>query len=209
MQAFVFDLDGVIRHWNNPDIVGRAEREHGLPDGAIFGAAFDGELLQNATTGALTDDEWRAEVVRRLADLYPDADAAGAVAAWSEPHGDLLPGSREILERARSFGTVCLLSNATSRLQRDLKALGIFDQFDHIFNSFDIGYAKPDLRVYEHVERELGLCGEQIVYVDDSAANVAAASERGWVSLLASPTITLANLITPILDDRENPDPPV
>lgn len=216
MKAFVFDLDGVIRHWNNPDIVGRAEREHGLPDGAIFGAVFDGVLLAQATTGAVTDDEWRAEVVRRLADLYPDADAAGAVAAWSEPFGDLIPGSLEILERARSFGKVCLLSNATSRLSRDLKALGIVDLFDYIFNSFDIGYAKPDHRVYEQVERELGLQGGQIVYVDDSAANVAAASGRGWVSLLASPTNTLANLINPILDERKNldstqmvPEPPV
>lgn len=204
MQAFVFDLDGVIRHWNNPDIVGRAEREHGLPDGAIFGSAFDSEMLLQVTTGVITDDAWRAEVTRRLAELHPGADAAGAVAAWNEPFGDLIPGSIEILERARHHGVVCLLSNATSRLPDDLRALEIHDRFDHIFNSSDIGYAKPDDRVFEHVERQLGIPPDEIIYVDDGPANVEAATGRGWVSLLASPRATLMALMTPLLDSLES-----
>lgn len=200
MKAFVFDLDGVIRHWDNPNIVGRAEREHGLPDGAIFAAAFEGDLLAQATTGRITDDAWRTDVVRRLAEQHPNANVAGAVAAWSEPFGELIPGSVEILQRARHYGKVCLLSNATSRLPDDLKALGIDGMFDYIFNSSEIGYAKPDHRVYEHIERELGIAGDQIVYVDDGKSNVEAAAERGWVSLLASPDNTLSMLITPLLD---------
>lgn len=204
MQAFVFDLDGVIRRWNNPDIVGRAEREHGLPDGAIFGSAFDSEMLQQVTTGVITDDAWRAEVTRRLSELNPTADAAGAVAAWSEPFGELITGSVEILQRARHHGVVCLLSNATSRLPADLRELGIDGLFDHIFNSSDIGHAKPDPQVYQHVEAELGLHGDQIIYVDDGPANVDAAAGRGWVSLLASPRATLTALMEPLLDSLES-----
>lgn len=200
MKAFVFDLDGVIRRWDNPNIVGLAERESGLPDGAIFAAAFRGDLLARAITGAVTDAGWRTDVVRELARRYPNADAAGAVAAWSEPFGELIPGSVEILERTCNYGTVCLLSNATSRLSSDLQALGIEHLFDHIFNSSEIGYAKPDPRVFAYIERELDVRGDQIVYVDDGPANVDAAAKCGWMSLLATPTKTLSMLIGPLLE---------
>lgn len=202
MPAYIFDFDGVIRHWDNPNIVGQAERENGLPDGAIFAAAFEGDLLAQATTGQISDEAWREDVVRRLQEQYPDANGAAAVAAWSEPFGELIPGSREILERARHYGTVCLLSNATSRLASDLASLGIDGHFDHVFNSAEIGFAKPDQRVYEHIELELGLAGDQIVYVDDAPANIEAAAERGWVSLLASPANTLSMLMAPLLDSQ-------
>lgn len=203
MRAFVFDLDGVIRHWDNPNIVGQAERENGLPDGAIFAAAFEGGLLAQATTGEITDEAWRQDVTRRLSGQFPNANAAAAVAAWSEPFGELMPGALDVLERARAHGQVCLLSNATSRLPRDLQSLGIDGHFDHIFNSSDIGFAKPDQRVYEHIERELGLTGDQIIYVDDAEANAMAAAGRGWISLLASPENTLPKLMAPLLDSLD------
>lgn len=202
MSVFVFDLDGVIRYWDNPNIVGEAERDHGLPGGAIFAAAFADDLLTKVTTGVITDDEWRADVVRRLQARYPEADPASAVERWSRPCGELLPGSVEILERVRQYGPVCLLTNATSRLADDLNALGIAGHFDHVFNSSEIGYAKPDPRVFEHVERQVNARPGEIVYVDDGPANVEAAARRGWCSLLASPAASLAELVTPLLDDR-------
>lgn len=195
-RVFVFDLDGVIRHWD-PEIVRNAERTNGLPAGALFGVSFESDLLLAAVTGALTDDEWRSEVATRLHAEYPDANGTGAVADWSKPHGEIIAGSLGVLARAREIGSVCLLSNATSRLNADLTALGIANQFDHIFNSSEIGFAKPDERIYAHVEQSLGVAPDQIVYIDDGAANVEAAAERGWVSLLATPDTPLADLLAP------------
>lgn len=205
IKAFVFDLDGVIRHWDNPGIVDRAECEHGLPKGAIFTTAFAEALLADVTTGVISDDDWRAEVVRRLEATHPDANAAGAVAAWSAPSGDLVPGSKEVLEKARHHGKVCLLSNATSRLSSDLESLGIGGHFDHIFNSSELGFAKPDPQIFVYIERHLNMRAEEIIYVDDSPVNVEAAARQGWVSLLASPSNTLSSLINVLLDAHQSP----
>ena len=60
-RAFVFDLDGVIRHWD-PELVTNAERTNGLPAGALFGVSFETDLLLAAVTGAISDDAWRTEV---------------------------------------------------------------------------------------------------------------------------------------------------
>lgn len=202
-RVFVFDLDGVIRHWN-PDIVSNAERTNGLPDDALLGTAFEPELLLGAVTGVVTDEAWREEVVRRLLELYPTANAAGAVTAWSEPAGEILDGSLDVLARARKIGTVCLLSNATSRLESDLAALGIDGAFDHIFNSSRIGFAKPDAQVFAHVERNLGTEPDQIVYLDDGAVNVQTALDRGWNGLLVEPEANLKQLMDPWLNQSHS-----
>ena len=193
-RIFVFDLDGVIRHWD-PEIVKNAERANGLPEGALFQVSFETDLLLAAVTGKMTDEAWREEVATRLQREYPDANGAGAVAAWSDPVGEIFPGSRDVLTRARELGTVCLLSNATSRLNADLAALGISGHLDHIFNSSEIGFAKPDERIYAHIEEALDVDPEQIVYVDDGPANVEAAIERGWNGLLAEPGADLNQLM--------------
>ncbi len=193
-HVFIFDLDGVIRHWD-PEIVRNAERANGLPEGALFGVSFETDLLLAAVTGKMTDEVWCEEVATRLQREYPDANGEGAVAAWSDPVGELLPGSQDVLARARELGTVCLLSNATSRLNADLAALGISSYFDHIFNSSEIGFAKPDERIYAHIEKALDLDPEQIVYVDDGPANVDTAIERGWNGLLAEPGTDLRQLM--------------
>lgn len=200
-RVFIFDLDGVIRNWD-PEIVKNAERNNGLPGGALFGVSFEADLLLAAVTGKMTDDEWRAEVATRLQQQFPDANGVGAVAAWSEPIGEVIDGSVEVLRKARQHGTVCLLSNATSRLDSDLIALGIAEEFDHIFNSSAIGFAKPDERIFAHVEQALSVDPAQIVYIDDGAANIEVAANRGWVSLLATPETRLAELLEEDLRDQ-------
>lgn len=197
-KVFVFDLDGVIRHWD-PEIVRNAERTHGLPAGALFGVSFEPELLLSVITGKITDETWREEVTRRLQEKYPDSDATGAVTAWSEPVGEVIDGALGVLARAKELGAVCLLSNATNRLESDMEALGIRHVFDHIFNSSRIGYAKPDQRVFEQIEQALDVEPGWIVYIDDGPANVESAAERGWVSLLATPETRLADLLEPHL----------
>lgn len=196
--TFVFDLDGVIRYWD-PEIVARAERDHGVPKEALLVEAFEPELLLQAVTGAISDEAWRQEVVARLQQAHPAANAAAAVASWSESPGAVIEGATDALDLVREVGTVCLLSNATTRLETDLTALRLADTFDHVFNTARIGFAKPDARVFAHIERTLSISPERIVYVDDGEANVQAAASRGWTSLLAGPNTRLVELLAPHL----------
>ena len=118
-RALLVDLDGVIRHWGgqgDPEI----ERETGLPPGAIREAAFSADLLLPAITGRVSDEEWRRQIADRLAAEFPAADAARAIARWSEPPGEIDDAVLALLERCREHATIVLVTNATSRLDRDL-----------------------------------------------------------------------------------------
>ncbi len=62
--------------------------------------------------------------------------------------GDVLDLSDEL--RAAWLRTA-VLTNGTDTIPAELAAHAISDRFDAVFNSADIGFAKPDARAFQHV----------------------------------------------------------
>ncbi len=52
---------------------------------------------------------------------------------------------------------VSLITNATSRLPLELRQLGIDDEFDYIFNTSELGVAKPDPEVFRIIMNRVGV----------------------------------------------------
>ena len=172
------DLDGVIRIWS-PEIHRKAERATGLPEGAIPGAAFSDDLLPLVITGQISDDEWRRRIADQLNQNFPDANAERAVELWSASPGEVNFEALDILRACRKRAQLVLISNATSRLSSDLQRLGIAEDFDHIINSSEVGFAKPDPNIYFAALNTVGAMPEQALFIDDNAGHVAAATRLG------------------------------
>jgi putative hydrolase of the HAD superfamily len=164
------DLDGVIRRFDVD--AGGIERDCGLLPGSLHRAAFAPERLLPAITGQVPDEVWREQIAAALAAEQPGSDAASAVARWSGPPGVV---DREVWALLRASPRLVLVTNATSRLRSDLRALGL--GFDGIVNSAEHGVAKPDPRILRIALGEVA--PEEALFVDDSAANVAAAEAIG------------------------------
>ena len=176
-RALLVDFDGVLRRWPENDWT--IERAHGLPMGAIRAAAFDPALLDRAITGAIDDEVWREQIVVRLLLAHGSADVAAAVAEWSTPVGTLDLRVCEILARCRNRLQLVLVTNATTRLPRDLAALGLGGFFHAIANSSAVGCAKPDAAFFESALSMAGVAAGEALYVDDSPRNVAVAQAMG------------------------------
>jgi putative hydrolase of the HAD superfamily len=170
------DLDGVVRLWP-AHVVAAAEEAAGLPRGSIQEAAFAPDLLPRAVTGRISDETWREEVVHRLQAAYPEADARSAVAGWSASPGVINQPVLNLLRQRRV--PVALVTNATTRLPRDLAALGLDGEFDHIINSSCLGIAKPDPGIFVAAHQALSLSADQLLFVDDDARHVNAAEGLG------------------------------
>lgn len=175
--ALIVDLDGVLRHWTGQQTAG-IERRHGLPAGSLTAVAFAPERLRAAVTGQVSDGEWRAGIAEELTRRH-GAGGRAAVGEWSAPVGEVDPDVLRLVRAQRRRRTVALLSNATDRLGSDLRALALDREFDAVFNSADLGVAKPDPEVFRRVCAALGLAPEQCLFVDDSAEHVAAAEAVG------------------------------
>ena len=178
IRTLFVDLDGVIRTWDSTNDE-HAEQSVGLPVGAIQRAAFAPDLLPQAITGRITDQEWRRQVAQRLQEQFPDIDVATAVRAWSASLGEIDHQTLDVVRGCRASVPVVLITNATSRLSQDLARLRIADEFDHIVNSSTIGCTKPDPAVFHHALELVDASPSQALFVDDTESHVTAATQLG------------------------------
>lgn len=186
-DAVLCDIDGVLRHWPAPghaDLDLDLDHAHGLPAGTLARAAFTPSRLHPAITGETTDEQWRSAVTADLADACGSLDRARSiVTAWS----DLMPRVDHevvaLLTRVRKVATVALVSNATTRLERDLARQGLDGLADVVVNTSRIGVAKPDPRVYLIAAERVKAPVHRCLFIDDTPANVFAAREVGMTAL--------------------------
>jgi FMN phosphatase YigB (HAD superfamily) len=63
------------------------------------------------------------------------------------------------------------------------KRLGIYDRFEKIFTSFELGMLKSDRKAFELLTKELkkyGLSPNECLFIDDSLENISKAKEMGY-----------------------------
>lgn len=172
IRVVLFDLDGVLRHFA-PAHVLDIERRHALAEGAIHETAFAAELLESVTTGRITRAAWIDAVGERLAN-------PSAAAEWGSHPSTVDQGMLALNDELRSSGIrTAILTNGTDTIPAELRDLGIADRVDAVFNSAEIGYAKPDVRAFQHVLDVMGHAPDEVLFTDDSAAKLRGATALG------------------------------
>lgn len=91
---------------------------------------------------------------------------------------------QEALDLAKSLGQrefrLAILANEAKEWMQLKREKGDLDSiFEKVYGSADIGLAKPDKRAYEFVLREMGLHGEEVVFIDNLERNLPPAMELG------------------------------
>jgi len=95
-----------------------------------------------------------------------------------------LPGSFALLQEVQTH-PLALLSNTRREWCEHLDGRYHFLQyFSTIFLSYQLHLSKPDPRIYARVQHELSLPPQQILCIDDSAQNIAAAAALGMPGIL-------------------------
>ncbi len=135
-------------------------------------------LYEAASLGRIpADDLWR-----RL----------GADPAWEDACLEgyrLMPGIVRFLETARArVDKLILLSNDVSRWSAKLRRRFDLDRwFDACLISGDLGVRKPDPAAFAALTAAAGTSPGEILFVDDKADNVAAATRAGQRAILLAP----------------------
>ncbi|WP_331446872.1 HAD-IA family hydrolase [Streptomyces xanthochromogenes] len=194
------DFDGVVHLWD-PDGMAALDRAWGLAEGTLASTAFEPELLHSAVTGRLTDEQWRSQVADDLTGLCGSSERAGElVATWGALTGRVDAEVVDLLDVVRRRVPVVLVSNATTRLESYLAAVGLDQAFDAVVNTARIGMAKPDPRVFETAAERVGIDAKRCLFVDDTLGNVTAARAAGLTSLHYREIGQLRAAVRPLLD---------
>lgn len=172
ISLVLFDLDGVIRHFNARDIADIEER-YGLAAGAHNEAAFSQPALADVTTGRVTRAQWVHTIGEQIGD-------AAAAADWSRLRASTDAEVLRMCDELRQAGVMtAVLTNGTDTIAAELAQSGIAEHFTAVFNSADIGYAKPDPRAFTHVLQALDCAASDVFVTDDSASKLAGAHQLG------------------------------
>lgn len=172
INAVVFDLDGVVRHFDPAHVLG-VEEAHALGSGAITEAAFEPGLLEAVTTGRISRAEWVARVDDALG-------TPGAATEWAAEQGVLDDAVLALVGELRGAGQrTAILTNGTDTIPEEARSLGLLEHFERVFNSAEIGHTKPDVRAFEFVLRELRLDPHEVFFTDDSAHKLRGARALG------------------------------
>jgi putative hydrolase of the HAD superfamily len=127
-------------------------------------------LMAELLTGARA----RGDVPAAVDWLYAQQPVANL---FRRPIDGMVDLARELSTRGARVG---VLSNSEGGLAALLGEIGIADAFACIIDSAHVGVAKPDRRIFELIERELG-GGDVRVHIGDSwAADVRGALDAGW-----------------------------
>ncbi|MFP4541215.1 MAG: HAD-IA family hydrolase [Opitutales bacterium] len=161
-----------------------------------FGVALRQWTQGNGYGGNARDDRetWRAIVRETVAleaippERFDEAfdhlfNAFATGARWR-----LHEGARELLAHLDKTGyRLAILSNSDSRTRRVLEDHDLMDFFEAVFLSGEIGYEKPDRRLFDHVVDTIGVPPDQILHVGDSPRHdLEGARHAGWQGFLLS-----------------------
>lgn len=175
LTTVLLDLDGVVRHFD-PGHVAEVERRHELPAGSLTTTAFEPRLLERVITGGIRRSQWVEEVGRRV-------DNRIAAAEWMAETATVDAAMVAEVDALRSAGVVvAVLTNGTDTIPAEMEQLGLDTHFDAIFNSAEIGFAKPDRRAFEIVCSQLRVEPSSVFFTDDSASKLGGALDIGMTA---------------------------
>lgn len=105
-----------------------------------------------------------------------------------EPNVSILPA----IETAKQHGGIGLLTNMYKGMLPALQNKGALPDsaWNAVIDSFAVGVAKPDARIFDIAQKHAGIPAEQILFVDNTQENLDTPHSLGWQTFLYNPAQT-------------------
>ncbi len=177
VEAVVFDIGNVLiewqpeRHFDSLMAPARRQALFAEADLETMNAAIDlgAPFRETVYDWAERHPAWRAEIRRWHDD-------------WLAMASPAIARSVQLMAALRKRGVaVFALSNfGTDTFTLACRHYPFLRGFDRVFLSGELRLAKPDPRIYAALQEAAGLRGDQLLFADDRAENIAAAAALGW-----------------------------
>ena len=175
--GFDFDPQAVVavasrfgEHWN--------ANYASLPRGRRWTRAVRIDCNKTVLEGLGLDQENFPALASRVTDLWPKYEKRSL-------YDDVLATLRTLSQASLPMGVVSQNLGTSSYLRKELDQLGISKYFKIVLTSEDVGYDKPDARLFLESAREIGLRPSDIFYVgNDYQKDVVGARAAGMRPVL-------------------------
>lgn len=176
INAIFFDLGGVLLRTENKTIRQNLAGEFNMTYEEIDEFVFNCPTAKLASVGKITEDEHWLDVTKRLE--LPEKEMPRIRDSFFS--GDVLDQELlRFLRNSRGKLKTGLISNAWTGLRPWILREKFEDAFDFMTISAEVGWAKPDPRIYEFALDKLGVKAAESIFIDDVILNIQAANQLG------------------------------
>lgn len=179
IRNLIFDLGGVVVLIRPTDFA-QPDKKFGLPRGTIR------NIIKTCTRQAVKRRQFneRRFFEKRFSHLLPWKAYADILRRWFATE-HVNAWLIRWIERKKKYYRIYLLTNQTGDLPLRLKKkYRIVRHFDRVFNSSEIGIAKPDPRIFRHLLRSLKVSAAECLLIDDKLKNILIADRLGFHTII-------------------------
>ena len=181
-KAIVFDYGGVLvinNLFKGGNLLEIIAEELGVPKEEFRSEYFKHNYIHN-----VENRPWIDACLATVKRFDDSREAEEKARALNEDFNNAKVLNTELLDYVAKLHQAgyetAVLSNYTSALRGVLKEHGIDHLFEHIFVSGEIGFQKPDPRIFDHVCSELSITPAEMIFVDDTPRSLETADEVGY-----------------------------
>jgi glucose-1-phosphatase len=193
-EALLFDLGGVLINIDFDRALAHWAACAGCDPGLLKARFSRDGAFRDFEAGAISDDEYFKEVATALDINIPIEDFR---AGWIAILLDARPGMEAVLSELARMRPLYLFSNS-NRLHASVWTRthdAMLANFTDLFVSCEMGLCKPDPDSFGYVIRMIGKPANQILFFDDTEANVLAARTSGLRSVQVTRDLDLVRLL--------------
>lgn len=175
VRAILFDADGVIQrtrgNWREQfaALLGRDDQLD----------TFVVELFAAEKPCLTGHADFARELAAVLGRWSSSGTLADALAIWTNIEVDTDVIATIAALRRSGIGCFLASNQQAHRAGYMRDVLGYQALFDRTFYSYQVGFAKPDRAYFDRVLAELGMPAQDVLFIDDVAANVVSAQQAG------------------------------
>jgi FMN phosphatase YigB (HAD superfamily) len=191
--AIVFDLGNVLVDFDYSIAARRVAARSTQPPENLDAFLSSSPALIQFETGLITRQAF-FEQVRNVAGFLGNIEEFGKM--FADIFTEISPMiALHAKLRRRGFKTYIFSNTNDLAIEHIRRNFPFFQNFDGYILSYEVQAMKPDAPIYQALEQMVGKHGDEIIYIDDRAENIASGAAHGWRTILhESPEQTHAAL---------------
>ena len=202
IKAIVFDMGDVLMDLDK-EACTKAFQDLGFEEITEYidkarHKGFWGEM----ESGDISGEEFISECLKHCRPGTTAADIRACIAAF---HPGIAAYKIDLLKELKAKYPLYMLSNNNPLSVDEFISLGrrhgveMMDFFREVYFSYQVRMQKPDPEIYQYAIEHIGLRPEEILFIDDNAANCAASVKAGITTVHYDPKSNLRDAIMAVI----------
>jgi phosphomannomutase len=182
IKSIVFDLGGVVVPEVEGDVLAYASDKLGIEASELK------ELIEKYETqlcvGSITPVEFWKKIIAEKGKTFPDEFLSDLLLTPYKEHALLNEGILAFIKQLRKSYSVGTISNTHEPHVSFNRERRLFENFDHVILSNEVGYRKPDKMIFRLYMGRSNCRADQTIYIDDREQMLEGAREVGFQTVL-------------------------